>query len=842
MIPADLRLIWAKSSPYMSLWTHSLCAGLCAERFLAAQSNRRLLSFLSQQLHTCDKETIQLISYLASVHDIGKAHPAFQRKDQELMHRLTGHFPEAFQQEPVEPLIPSFRHEHYSSAVLQRIWRQKGLSRELCLLYSTAVALHHQKPRDRMSLIPPRNPIWAELQDLLEREMALRFLCNSVLRLPDSVDSTCMLISSLIILMDWVASSAFFCQAEDLSEAEIQILVDRSLHLLGLIDSSSFSSVSSFSQMFPAISNLRPLQRACEGLHPDASLTIIEAPMGEGKTEAALFHAARAAQKLESRGLYFALPSQATSNQMFSRMNAWLEQIGTKDARLLHGTAFLTQQLPDQFTTEDETIAAKWLQPARMGFLGPNAVGTIDQAMATVLRSRFSMVRLVGLSNKVLIIDEVHAYDLYMSQIIETLLRWCHSCAIPVILLSATMQQTQRQRYLSCFTAAPLPDLSSSYPLLTQVLPDGTIQQQPCDASSHYHYQFVPVRTDYNAASIAQYALQSVHDGGCLAIMVNTVAHAQEIYRAVRSCECDEISLFLFHSRFPLCRRSEIEKTCVEAFGADRSRRPQKAILIATQVVEQSIDLDFDGMISELAPMDLLLQRAGRLHRHRQNKRPSAFCEPIVHVLLPADDATQTLDRRYGSSGFVYNPFILHNTEQLLSEKRSIRVPEDIRDVVDEAYSNVTSANTDAWLQYSMKGLLETAKAKGCTWPYPEAESFFPMESTIYYDINDPSDHPDSSEASTRLGDQSLRVSFCSEESFDRYTHSGILSADAIHIYENSVPLRLKESELEGNTNAMKISKGKLAGIWLLRGENKIILHALTIINDPALGVFLEDK
>ena len=158
------------------------------------------------------------------------------------------------------------------------------------------------------------------------------------------------------------------------------------------------------------------------------------------------------------------------------------------NARLLHGTAFLTQQLPDTFATEDEAIAAKWIRPSRMGFLSANAVGTIDQAMATVLSTKFSSIRLAGLSNKVLIIDEIHAYDMYMSQIIEILLRWCYGCGIPVILLSATLQMSQKQRYLACFGMDSDVLLADSYPLLTQVLPNGIIQQTPLDAYAHYAF------------------------------------------------------------------------------------------------------------------------------------------------------------------------------------------------------------------------------------------------------------------------------------------------------------------------------------------------------------------
>ena len=564
--------------------------------------------------------------------------------------------------------------------------------------------------------------------------------------------------------------------------------------------------------------------------------------MGEGKTEAALYLAARQCNAVGGRGIYMALPSQATSNQIHARFDSMLADLNYGQSRLLHGTAFLSQQKPDGFMTEDEESAAKWTRPLRMGFLGANAVGTVDQAMSTVLRSRFSMIRLLGLSNKVLIIDEIHAYDLYMSQIIETLLHWCHICEIPVILLSATMQMTQKRRYLSCFNAGSSEEVQSDYPLLTQVLPQGTLKQKAIDSSAHYYYQFHPVRMDFDPAAISDMGLQMVDGGGCIAIMVNTVKHAQDVFQALRAKAEEDLSVQLFHSRYTLRRRNEIEGQCVRSFGRERIHRPHKAILVATQVVEQSIDLDFDGMISELAPVDLLLQRAGRLHRHRDNIRPAAFREPTLHVLVPSETAPSDLNERYGASGYVYDPFLLYNTEQQMKETRTVHIPEDIRSLVEETYASITDVNREAWLKRSMRGILETAKAKGCTWPIPQEDSFFPAEETVYYDIPDNDDGMDSSsEASTRIGDSGLRIAFCSEEDFDHFSDCDIPPAEQTKIYLNSVQVRLTAPQLVGNAAAC-VRRGKLAGIWLLRGMKDVELDNCVIHNDDESGVRWEVK
>ena len=835
------KSVWAKTSPFMSVRTHSFCAGICAQKLLSAPSSIAILRFLSECFQRKEQDTIHQISYVISLHDIGKIHPQFQQMDAEYKQRLEEIVPDVFKLEGISNKQEHFRHEYYSAKVLKRIWDQIGFDEDASDLFAGIVSLHHQKPEPAHNGVKPRHPAWSSVQNLLEAEMRAFFLKDDQLLVPAHTDAACMLVTSILILADWTASSELFRDAEKLSVEEIEQLSTKALTLYGLISEERFPAVESFNALFPEITHPRPLQTGCAGLSPRAKCTIIEAPMGEGKTEAAFFLAAQLCGAFAKRGVYMALPSQATSNQMHTRMNQVLEQLGYDSSRLLHGTAFLQEELPLSFSTEDEKIAAKWTRPARMGLLSTNAVGTVDQAMASVLRSRFSLLRLAGLANKVLIIDEIHAYDMYMSQIIETLLRWCCAMDIPVILLSATMQDEQKRRYLSCFGANVT--LSSDYPLLTQVLPNQEVTQLPVAPSSRYFYDFKPIRLEGDEQEISQIALQAIENGGCLAVLVNTVKKAQQIFRSLRDAPPEKVELLLFHSRFTVEKRMEIEKKCVSLFGKDRSVRPAKAILVATQVVEQSIDLDFDGMISELAPIDLLLQRAGRLHRHRQYSRPAGFERPVFIVILPGSDAPMNLDKRYGVSGLVYDPFLLYNTEQELSDTRTIEIPEGIRPMINSVYSSITEQNRTAWMEHSMKGLLETAQAKGCTWPSPEPDSFFPLDQGTCFDVSDTEDgFSDIAEASTRLGDGSIRIAFCDEDQFDRL-EDGPLSAQTVRtLYLNSLSVRLKEAFLKDSPNAKQLRGGKLAGVWVVRGLERVELASGILTNDPALGVKWEEK
>ena len=178
-----------------------------------------------------------------------------------------------------------------------------------------------------------------------------------------------------------------------------------------------------------------------------------------------------------------------------------------------------------------------------------------------------------------------------------------------------------------------------------------------------------------------------------------------------------------------------------------------------------------------------------------------------------------------------------------MKRERIIHIPEDIRGIVEEAYATITDENRESWLKRKLQGLLEENKAKSCTWPAPRKDTFFPAESVAYFDIRDLDDGLESTaEASTRLGDDSIRIAFCDEADYDRYKDHVMSSAEQVAVFLNSVPVRIKPTMLNDTENAIKLQNGKLAGMWLLRGDKTIDLGSCVIINDPMLGVKWEVK
>ena len=843
------KMLWAKSDPYKQLTAHMIDTGCCARALLCACSSKALIVFLSEQWKCSEKIAVSFASYLVALHDIGKAIPQFQMQDKNCWDNLMRAVGDTLGSEmPSEPI----RHEYASARIMRRIWKKHHIPRPVMDGYACVLSLHHQKinPSSGLRHREMFSEYWQGMQEHLEGVIRSVFSVPEGLPVPDDVDAVCVMLTGLIILCDWVASSGPFEGEHNADEEDYysysMATAEKALRSYGLIGDTSELKISGFQDLWPQIKEMRDIQKQCEKLNPESPLTIIEAPMGEGKTEAALYMAEKLKGVWNKRGIYMALPTQATSNQMYGRIDAMLNSIDGGHVRLMHGMAFL-QNADKRIRSEDAQAAESWLGSSRMSMLDENGVGTVDQAMAGVLFSRFSVLRLLGLSNKVLVIDELHAYDAYMSEIIKTLLQWCCAMRIPVVLLSATLQDSQRRKYLSCFTGVSEANLvlSNAYPLITQVNQNGELVEREACATmeTSYGFETAALGTDCNA--IAAFASRSVQKGGCYCILVNTVRKAQAVYRALLEVKDSDTETLLFHARFPVGRRDQIEKECLKKFGKGKdSQRPAKAILVATQVVEQSLDIDFDGMLTDLAPIDLLLQRAGRVHRHRDRKRPEGFEKALIHVIVPPESSTD-LEKRYADSGYVYAPFLLYNTEQMLNHGLSIRVPQDLRQVIGTVYEKVTEENWRVWQEQAFSQQLMQANAKGVTFPEPNSRYFFPAQSHpefVNMEVDD--GFEPSMRASTRLGEPVCRIAFSDPETLKKARNGGLSLKEQQMIILESVSLSMRHfSERDLTSSGLyKMERSALKGCYLSEKNDRIRIGNRVLVNDPVFGVLWEES
>lgn len=380
----------------------------------------------------------------------------------------------------------------------------------------------------------------------------------------------------------------------------------------------------------------RPIQTALIKAADRPGLYIVEAPMGMGKTEAALAAAYRRWTEGDERGLYFALPTQLTSNRIHDRVHAFLRVATDSESieTLIHGSAWLKDgesrrivRRPDtdEYNESDEVL--RWFSSTRKQLLAPFGTGTVDQALLAVLPAKFAALRYFALAGKVVVIDEVHSYDPYMSELVDRLVGYLIKAGSTVIVLSATLTVTRRRELVEAAGAVEVSQ-PEAYPLITKAAA-GEPEAEHIEIREKLEEKKVRIENRFEADESAAYwqqVAEIVEAGANVVVIRNTVALAQETYLRLRSLLTEQTPadhVGLLHSRFPQNERDERETKWTRLLGKEDADRPSGSLLVSTQIVEQSVDIDADLLVTDLAPIDLILQRIGRLHRHRRSRPPA---------------------------------------------------------------------------------------------------------------------------------------------------------------------------------------------------------------------------
>ncbi|MCM3884613.1 CRISPR-associated helicase Cas3' [Frankia sp. R82] len=425
--------------------------------------------------------------------------------------------------------------------------------------------------------------------------------------------------------------------------------------------------------------------RAAEKL-PGPGLLIVEAPMGEGKTEGAFAAVEVLARRFGADGVFVGMPTQATADPMFTRVRDWSVQVDAEaPLGLLHGRARFNRQWVelrrsaafggihdvDEYGMDDDyglggvqpadpdrpatggVAAAEWFFGRKRGLLAPVTVGTIDHVLHAATRTKHVMLRHAGLAGRVVVLDEVHAYDVYMAQFLFEALRWLADAGVAVVLLSATLPPDLRRDLVRAYVQGALQradvdgDLRglaepAGYPSVTSVC---AVDESLNLAVEVYPSKRPPLEVGvevldeqegFAPETVAAAVIAEVQAGGCALVVCNTVARAQGVFTALRPVFGDDV--VLLHARFTAAARAERTERVIDLLGPPGRRgaaaRPGRLVVVATQVAEQSFDVDVDFLVTDLAPIDLLLQRVGRLHRHQRpvDKRAERFRVPRVLV------------------------------------------------------------------------------------------------------------------------------------------------------------------------------------------------------------------
>ncbi|WP_328868480.1 CRISPR-associated helicase Cas3' [Streptomyces sp. NBC_00304] len=723
----------------------------------------------------------RLFAWLCGIHDCGKATPTHQRlwaEGAESVRRSGLTWVEraavagARQQK-------RWRHDWAGGLIARDVLAEAGWAAEQVDWVWPLVAGHHgafptlrdvQEPSHAKGQLRGRGE-WRRVQqaalEVFTREVGFGVL-GEVEPVAAPSRALQLQLSGLVVMADWIASDErFFVGLDDLQLVSLDASRERAATAwtaLGLHSGWGDLAVpgpETFKERYGYAP--RPLQdMAVEAARrmDGPGLQVIEAPMGEGKTEAAQAVAELLASRFGADGVFVGMPTQATSDPMFTRTRRWVGAIdGHLASRvvLLHGKRAFNQEWKnllgsdgsssgeafggvDEFGLGDDPYGvgpqacgaterqapAEWFLGPKRGLLAPFVVGTVDQLLYAATRTRHVMLRMAGLAGKVVILDEVHACDVYMSQFLREALRWLGQAGVPVVVLSATLAPAQRQALVESYVTGAVSreemsvevPAAAGYPCVTtacvsdaglpQVLVQSTdswrkdlqvavrivSESLPGVRSSREDRERLQGEAD---ARVGELLTRELVDGGTALVIRNSVARAQSLYEELRRRFAHH-EVRLLHARFTVARRADLTEDSLRLLGPN-TPRPQggRLIVVATQLAEQSFDVDADVLVTDLAPVDLLLQRVGRLHRHESTWRPERLRTPRVFVT--------GLDPREGrepafpyASEMIYGRHLLMRTATVLPDaEEGWSIPGMVPGLVEKVYGADASLLPEAW-------------------------------------------------------------------------------------------------------------------------------------------------
>lgn len=873
-----LTNLWAKTSKegdglWHPLILHMLDVAASADAILAREpesTRKRMAAILGMEW----EDARPWLLLVVACHDLGKACPGFQCKWENLSGMAAGRSPNT-----------EINHAFVSQIALSEILQKNSWPEELAELVADAVGCHHGErasPSILDRLMGDRRTLgkdeWTEARRGLV-ELLLAVLNPTMTPTKQTLTGPdFMLLSGLTSFADWIGSNEDwfpFGTAEDCDDLhdwfqKRRIRASQALDSLRWEPRTPLSTeAKSFEEVFEFAP--RPLQQAVADALADLkmpAILLLEAPMGEGKTEAAFFAHLELQRRFGHRGLYIALPTKATGNAMFKRTLEFLQSQGTNrplDLQLLHGGALLNDTFQGlkvsgihDSKAGGEVRAGEWFSNKKRALLSEYGVGTIDQALLPILPVRHNFVRLWGLANRVVVFDEIHAYDAYTGTLLVHLLRWLLALGSSVVLLSATLSPSIRRK-LAGVVGSNLPEPEKPYPRLSIFCPGEKVYQKhfEADPARRQTVRLQAISPDLSGMRTA--LEENLTRGGMGLALVNTVQRAQELYLLFPDGESleregmrlgkrlsDGTEIFLFHARFPADRRQKREEEALETFGEGGNRTGRK-ILIATQVVEQSLDLDFDLIATDLAPIDLVLQRAGRLWRHARTSRPVS--EPTLLVAGLAGDEPPSFGKPLWW-GKVYREDVLLRTWCLLQAKRDLRLPDEIDTLVQSVYEE--QITVPEFLEERMnkavraegEAIAQRQQANMAIMGLPDDASWNDPAKYVLYDEDEPGVHR-TLMAQTRLGEDSVvAIPLWSEDGFGSETtpdfvQSKVWFLRAVSLSRKGVVLQLrklgvpegwKESSLLRNCFPLRLNAD---GRWV---------EDTTVRLDEDLGLVYEAK
>lgn len=725
------------------------CLDVAAVGYLLLDPKKPLCQQLAAQLNVEAKWLQEWFCFCLMLHDLGKFCRAFQNLAPNLSAFLV----------PFDArCVYDKRHDTLGFSLWVSLLNRKFLPlipAEYSRVFEgwlEIVCGHHGKPPENLRVIKP----YLLEQDELAAE---QFVADVIAQwMPDLTPLQTMdkkifkqvswQFAGLAVLADWLGSNQavfqYCIEPMSLKKYWDTKALPKAVDVISLagIGNRLVNPFTSIRQQFDFIKHPTPLQAYAQEVELGQSpqLFILEDVTGAGKTEAAMVLVHRLMAAGLASGLYVGLPTMATANAMYKRMAESYRSLYAEQELpslvLAHGASKLSKAFSDSvalsiqiddknYETGELSASAycnDWLADNRKkALLADVGVGTIDQALLGVLPARHQSLRLLGLTNKVLLVDEVHAFDPYMRSLLAALLQAHAAQGGSVILLSATLPYRFRGELTKAFAqgaglSVPALNEHATYPWVTQLSKEH-FQEAPVATRKSVERQVAVQRLNNEDEAFALIQ-QAVEQGRCVCWIRNTVKDARNAYQYLQNqLWAVPEKLTLFHSRYAMVDRQVVEADVLRRFGkVSQTTERTGQILIATQVVEQSLDLDFDLMISDLAPIDLLIQRAGRLQRHIRTAQGEPLTgedaqeqrePPCLWILSP--DAEQVADSQWlrsllpGTQAVYPNVGQLWLTTKALLKNNGFAMPQSARELIEGVYSDDAQCDIPPELEKASK-------------------------------------------------------------------------------------------------------------------------------------------
>lgn len=712
---------------WLPFWMHSFDTAGIMEKLAQKRLPESISDYLCAECGGREK-LFSTLKFCALVHDIGKLTIVFQSRIYDAVDFSP--FADCVELPKSGSLVNASDTPHAlaSEAILLKLGCREGVA--------SIAGAHHGRPSALADVCDQISGACTAVENFYGKRGKYRQLFESLWKewidfslecagfselsdLPDMAVPAQVVISGMLVTADWIASNTTYfplISADQKGEfGDYPKRIENAWTTIGfpnMWESKARFGLDdeAFKERFGFLPN--PTQADIISTATDAEssgIYIIEAPMGLGKTEAALALSEILAARAGAGGMFFGMPTQATSNGIFPRLEKWAGGLAEDEQTLLaiklaHGNAALNEDYRELFTghsnlnieSDSGLIVHDWFSGRKQTLLSDFVIGTVDQLLMAALKQKHVMLKHFGLSGKVVVVDECHAYDAYMSQYLDMAIKWLGIYKVPVIILSATLPEKRRAELIEAYTdsekrrakhteahvdktiADEAWKHSLAYPLLTYT-EKNFVKQKALSFSGEQ--KEISVKTIYRDEVTAR-AGYAAERGGCVGVIVNTVRKAQEIAAELQSA-FPKAEVIIMHAQFIMTDRAKREEQILKRVGKHSTPESRRGlIIVGTQVLEQSLDLDFDLMITELCPMDLLLQRTGRLHRHNR-VRPQGLETACCFVLDETDDSFDS------GSAAIYGEWLLMRTRALLPNK--LTIPSDIPLLVQQTYDETNN-------------------------------------------------------------------------------------------------------------------------------------------------------